>query len=101
MGFSYFIAVLGLVLSTALLGFIIGGAHESEAESSAEYRARRPLVLVGAGLVLVALTQGMVLFGSGLIEPVWAMYLLLVVLPAAIGYTGRRLLARQLSRRTN
>ena len=94
MEFMTFLAAIGIVMSTFLLGFIVAGLHETEAESG--MKAVTSLGLMPGAMLFVAICTGFILVEPALINPLWLQYTLLAALPLVTGYILRRVLAKKL-----
>lgn len=95
MGFMIFLAVFGLMASTALLGFTVGGFHEIDRETGKKSEGFSAAVTVA--LLFVAVCCSFIIVDPAVISPLWLQYVTFAAAPAVIGYSARLLLAQKLS----
>lgn len=95
MEFMAFLAVIGLVTSTALVSFVVGGFHETDGESGQKTETTNGPVTFA--LLFVAVCCSFILVEPAVIHPLWLEYGILAAVPAVAGYVTRRYLARRLS----
>ena len=89
-----FLAVIGLVASTALIGFAMGGFHETDRATGK--KADSTPGAVAAKLLFVAACCAFILMEPSIMRPVWLQYVVLAAVPAVTGYAARRYLAFRL-----
>ncbi|WP_315913802.1 hypothetical protein [Arthrobacter sp. lap29] len=95
MEFMTFLAVIGLVMSTALIGFAVGGFNETGRETGKKPETTN--ATVAFGLLIVAVCCSFILIEPAVIHPLWLEYVILAAVPAMAGYIARRYLAYRLS----
>ncbi|MHA7270129.1 hypothetical protein [Arthrobacter sp. HLT1-20] len=94
MGFMTFLAVIGLVMAAALIGFVLGGFHETETGKKPDTTEAG----VTFTLLFDAVCCAFILVDPAIIGPLWLRCVSLAAVPVAARYGARRLLARKLSR---
>lgn len=93
MEFMTFIAAIGVVLSTLIVGVITAGLHEVEEEDMEGSDSSQGLSLLS--MTFIAVCTSLILVEPALIRPLWLQYVLLAGLPFVIGYVLRRVSARR------
>lgn len=96
MEFMSFLAAIGLVGSTFLLGFFFAGLHETGAES--ESTSAASVAFTALVMFFVAVCTAFILVEPALIKPLWLQYMLMAGAPLVVGYAMRRALARSMDR---
>lgn len=88
-----FLAAVGTVLATFILGFSSAGFHAAGSGNRKEFALSRG----GAVLVVLLITGGclLVLIKPVFIHPLWVQYVVLFGSPAVAGYIIGRLVPRQ------
>lgn len=94
MEFMTFLAAIGIVVSTFLLGFFIAGLHETGPESDNE--SATSVALTALVMLFVAVCTAFILVEPALINPLWLQYTLMAGVPLAVGYILRRALAKSM-----
>lgn len=94
MEFMTFLAAIGIVVSTFLLGFFAAGLHETEPESDKE--SATSVALTALMMLFVAVCTAFILVEPALINPLWLQYTLMAGVPLVVGYVLRRALARSM-----
>lgn len=95
MQFMAFLAVIGLVMSTALIGFVVGGFHETDRASGKKPATTHATLTFG--LLVVTVGCPFILVEPAIINPLWLQYVTLAAAPAIAGYAIRRYPAYLLS----
>ncbi|HAY43413.1 MAG TPA: hypothetical protein DCY59_07605 [Micrococcaceae bacterium] len=94
MEFMTFLAAIGIVVSTFLLGFFIAGLHETGPESDNE--SATSVALTALVMLFVAVCTAFILVEPALINPLWLQYTLMAGVPLVVGYILRRALAKSM-----
>lgn len=94
--FMSFLASIGLVASTFLLGLFFAGLHETRAES--ESTSTTSVAFTALVMLFVAVCAAFILVEPALNNPLWLQYTLMAGAPLVVGYAMRRALARSMDR---
>ncbi|WP_417366753.1 hypothetical protein [Glutamicibacter arilaitensis] len=93
-----FLASIGLVASTFLLGLFFAGLHETRAESESTSTSTTSVAFTALVMLFVAVCAAFILVEPALINPLWLQYTLMAGAPLVVGYAMRRALARSMDR---
>lgn len=89
-----FLATMGIMVSTFLLGFFIAGLHETGPES--DNKSAKSVTLTALVMLFVTVCTAFILVEPAQINPLWLQYTLLAGVPLVVGYVMRRALARSM-----
>lgn len=93
MEFMTFLAAIGIVVSTFLLGLFIARLHETGPGSDKE--SATSVAVTALKMLFVAVCTAFILVEPALINPLWQ-YTLMAGVPLVVGYVLRRALARSM-----